>query len=235
MLIAHYSPFLFSFFFFLFLCLFYFLFFLMNTKKLLIGAGVGIFTLGTLSFAAVNAKNIRTPDTTVRTAIESNNYAALSEAAKTKISQEQFTHMVTKNTQHEAVEKSLVAGDYTAFKNAMIAQIPTETEFQAMVTAHKARVEAQTKIETAVKNNDFTAFKTAMEAQRAQMDANHPNGDSADRPASTDTKLQEHFTKLVEYYKTNGKLPEMGKGFGPMGGGKMGDKWMRGGHDRQGK
>lgn len=131
--------------------------------------------------------------------------------------------MVAKGAQHEAVEKAISSGDYAAFKNAMIAQIPSEAEFQKMVVAQKARTEAQAKIELAVKNNDFAAFKTAMEAQKAQMLASHPDMPT-DAPKATDEKLQKHFDSLVAYYKTNGKLPEMGKGFGPMGGGMKGGK-----------
>ena len=61
--------------------------------------------------------------------------------------------MVAKKSEHAAVEVAIESGDYAAFKNAMIAQIPSEAEFQKMVAAHKARTETQAKIETAVKNN----------------------------------------------------------------------------------
>lgn len=138
--------------------------------------------------------------------------------------------MVAKKTEHAAVESAIEAGDYTAFKNAMIAQIPTEAEFQKMVTAHKSRTETQAKIETAVKNNDFAAFKVAVQAQKAQMVANHPEmGDKAPK-ALSDEMLQKHFNTLVEYYKTNGKLPDVGgPGFGGHGmSGKMGGHTPRG-------
>lgn len=136
--------------------------------------------------------------------------------------------MVTKKNEHAAVESAIKAGDYTAFRNAMIAQIPTEAEFQKMVAAHTSRTETQAKIEAAVKNNDFAAFKVAIQAQKAAMIANHP--DMADKApeAPSDEKLQKHFNTLVEYYKTNGKLPEMGKGFGPAGKG-IGGHGPRGG------
>jgi len=152
---------------------------------------------------------------------------------KAKISQEQFTQMVAKKTEHQAVESAITAGDYTAFKNAMIAQIPTEPEFQKMVTMRKTRIEAQAKIEAAVKNNDFAAFRTAIEAQKVQMVAEHPGMEDVVPKALWDEKLQKHFDTLVEYYKTNGKLPEIGKGFWPMGGGMMGPKWM--GHGSRGE
>lgn len=191
----------------------------MNTKTLLIGAGIGILTLGSLSFAAVTGKLAKGADfTLVKTAVEANNYAALPETAKTKITEAQFAEMVQKSSEHKAVEAALVSGDYTAFKAALVAQIPTEAEFQNMVAAHKAHTETQVKIETAVKNNDFAAFKVAIEAQKAQMVANHSGTDDAKAPkALSDAQLQKHFNTLVEYYKANGKLPEMGKGFGPIG------------------
>lgn len=187
----------------------------MNTRSILIASGVGVLILSSLSFAAVRGgmgMGRMGGDETVRTAVESNNYSALSDTAKSKITQDQFTNMVQKRTQNEAVRKAIEAGDYTAFKNAMIAQIPTEAEFQEMVTQHKAHTAAQSAIETAVKNNDFAAFKTAMEAQKPI------NSDDDNAPkALSDMQLQKHFNMLVAYYKANGELPEMGMGFGPAG------------------
>lgn len=135
--------------------------------------------------------------------------------------------MVAKKTEHQAVENALEAGDYTAFKNAMIAQIPSEAEFQKMVAVHKARSATEAKIEAAVKNNDFSAFKSAIEEQKANMLANNPGMSDKAPKALSDEKLQKHFNTLVEYYKTNGKLPEMGRGFGPAGKG-MGEHGPRG-------
>lgn len=204
----------------------------MNTKNLLLTAGIGVLTLGSLSFAAINSKWPKPFDETIKTAVESNNYSALSDTAKSKISQEQFANMVAKKSEHAAVETAIESGDYTAYKNAMIAQIPSEAEFQKMVAAHKARTETQAKIETAVKNNDFAAFKTAVEAQRAQMASNHPGMDGDAPKAPSDEQLQKKFNTLVEYYKTNGKLPDVGgPGFG--GKGMMSGKWM-GGHGPRG-
>jgi hypothetical protein len=59
------------------------------------------------------------------------------------------------------------------------------------------------------------------------MAANHPDMGNGSPKALSDEKLQKHFDALVEYYKTNGKLPEMGKGFGPAGKG-MGGHGPRG-------
>lgn len=195
----------------------------MNTKSVMIAASLGVLTLGSLSYAAVNGKIGRNADfSAVKTAVEANNYASLPDTAKAKITEAQFAEMVTKDAEHTVIEKAISSGDYAAFKNAMIAQIPTEAEFQKIVVEQKSRTEAQAKIETAVKNNDFAAFKSAMEAQKAVMLASHPGMVDAPKGLSDD-KLQKHFDSLVAYYKANGKLPEMGKGFGPMGGnmGKM--------------
>ena len=138
--------------------------------------------------------------------------------------------MVAHKAEHEAVESAIKSGDYSAFKNAMIAQIPTEAEFQKMVAAHKARTAIQTKIETAVKNNDFTAFKAAIEEQKANMIKNHPGMDNDAPKTLSEDKLQKHFDALVKYYTENGKLPEMGQGFGPAGKGMM-----MGGHGPRGE
>lgn len=207
----------------------------MNTKSILLAAGVGTLLLGSLSFAAVNAKIGKNDFSAVKTAVEANQYASLSDAAKAKITEAQFVTMVQKNTEHKAVESAITAGDYTAFKNAKIAQIPTETEFQKMVTAQKARVAAQAQIEAAVKNNDFAAFKTAVLAQKAQMDVNRPTDANETPKVPTDAQLQKHFDTLIEYYKTNGSLPDVGPGFGGKGmGGMMGGKGM-GGHGPRGE
>lgn len=146
----------------------------MNTKNILIAAGVGTVLLGSLSFAAVNGKMNRPDFSAVKTAIESNTYASLPDEAKTKITEAQFAQMVQKDSEHKEIENAVEAGDYAAFKAAMIAQIPDEDQFKTMVAAHKARTVSQAATETAVKNNDFAAFKTAIEAQKSQMVANHP-------------------------------------------------------------
>jgi hypothetical protein len=206
----------------------------MNTKNVLVVAGVATVLLGSLTFAAVSGKTNRPDFSAVKTAVEANNYASLPDTAKTKITEAQFAEMVQKATEHKTVENAITAGDYTAFKNAKIAQIPTEAEFQKIVAEHKDRIASQSAVETAVKNNDFAAFKTAMIAQKVQMGVNHPRPDG-DTQAPSDAQLQKHFDKLVAYYKANGKLPDVGgPGLGRMGGegkmmsGKMGGHGPRG-------
>jgi hypothetical protein len=155
----------------------------------------------------------------VRRAVEANNYASLPDTTKAKITETRFADMVAKNADRAVVEKAFESGDYVAFKNAMIAQIPDEAVFQKKVSMHKARYEAQSKIETAVKNKDFAAFKSVMESQRAEMEVNRLSGVSV--PKIDDAQVQKRFDSLVEYYVENGQLPET-KGFGKMGGGRMG-------------
>ncbi len=189
----------------------------MNTKNVLIATGIATILLGSMTFAAVSGKTDRPDFALVQTAVEANSYASLPDTAKAKISETEFAEMVQKSNEHKAVENAINSGDYSAFKAAMIAQIPSETEFQKMVNEHKTHAATRTAIETAVKNNDFTAFKAAITAERAQMEANHPNKDDNAPKALSDAQLQKHFNSLVEYYKKNGKLPEMGNGFGPAG------------------
>ena len=199
----------------------------MNKKILTTGIVLGALALSGVTFAAFGGNVGQGDFSAVQTAVASNNYASLSTADQAKISTTQFADMVTKYNARKAVQDAITAGDYTAFKNAKIAQIPTETEFQKMVTMEKSRVATQASIETAVKNNDFAAYKTAIAAQQAAMAANHPNGGT--RPAPTDAQLQTRFNKLVTYYKTNGKLPMMGWMGGGFGGGRSGGHVPRGG------
>ncbi len=201
----------------------------MNTKNVLVAASVATVLLGSLTFAAVSGKANRPDFFAVKTAVEANNYASLPDMAKVKITEAQFAEMVQKTTEQKTVKNAITAGDYAAFKNAMIAQIPSEAEFQKMVTEHKARVVNQTAIETAVKNNDFSAFKTFMTAKKAQIDSNHARPDG-DNHTLSDAQIQKHFDTLVVYYKANGKLPYAdAPGFGRMvGEGKMMGGKMRG-------
>jgi len=112
----------------------------------------------------------------------------------------------------EAVEKAIESGDYAAFREAMIAQIPTEADFQKRVAAHKAHAVALTAIQTAVKNNDFAAFQKAHTDMKASMSEFHTeNGITPKTPDAEEMK--EHFEEMVAKYKADGTLPtEFGKG-----------------------
>lgn len=112
----------------------------------------------------------------------------------------------------EAVEKAIESGDYAAFREAMIAQIPTEADFQKRVAAHKAHMVALTAIQTAIKNNDFTAFQKAHTDMKAAMSEFHTeNGITPKTPDVT--QIKEHFAEMVAKYKADGTLPEeFGKG-----------------------
>jgi len=121
----------------------------------------------------------------------------------------------------EAVEKAIESGDYAAFREAMIAQIPTEADFQKRVTAHKAHMVALTAIQTAIKNNDFAAFQKAHETMKAAMSEVH--GEDGVTPKTPNAiQMKKHFDEMVAAYKADGTLPtEFGKG-----GMKKGGEWM---------
>jgi|GEM_PF-5232381 len=107
----------------------------------------------------------------------------------------------------EAVQKAIETGDYAAFREAMIAQIATEAEFQKRVAAHKAHALALTAMQTAIKNNDFAAFKKANEDMRAaMMSLNAENDDTPKTP--NEEQMKKHFEKMIAQYKADGTLPE---------------------------
>lgn len=195
----------------------------MNKKTAIALASIGALALGSFSFAAIGGKNLGfAKDDTVRSAVESGDYSALSDTAKTKISETQFQDMVAKQSQQKVIENALESGDYATFKQAMIDQIPTEAEFQEMRTqkqnmeAKLSEIEAansvtRAAVEEAVRNNDFTAYKAAIEAQKASLEANRPEGvEAPEAPEQDESRLQEQFNQAVEYYAENGSLPERG-------------------------
>ena len=79
----------------------------------------------------------------------------------TPITEAQFAKVVAKESQNTAVEKAIETGDYTAFRNAKIAEIPTEAEFKNMIAIKAAHATAQIAIQNAIKNNNFAAFQKA--------------------------------------------------------------------------
>ena len=195
----------------------------MNKKLITTGLIVGTLALTSVSFAAFGGNRMSghmwsmNDAATIQAAVAANNYASLSTQEQAKISTTQFADMVTKYNARKAVQDAITAGDYTAFKNALIAQLPDEATFQKMVANEKARTDAQAQILVAVQNNDFTAYKTALATQKAAIDANNGTSTTAKTPkAPTDKQLQKQFTKLVTYYKANGKLPAKlgGPGYG---------------------
>jgi hypothetical protein len=109
-----------------------------------------------------------------------------------------------------AVQNALETGDYSAFRAAKIAQIPTEAEFQKKVAAHAAHKSAHIAIQSAIKNNDFTAFQKAHTDLRATITALDIEG--REFKAQNETQMKKHFNKMVEQYKKDGTLPEKGIG-----------------------
>jgi len=180
----------------------------MNKKLIATGLIVGSLAISGLSFASFDGGKMmpKMGSSGIQAAVVANNYASLPAKIQTKLSQAQFDQMVQKYNAQQAVKNAIVAGDYTAFKNALIAQMPDEATFQKMVASEQARANAQAQILNAVQNNDFVAYKTALANQRAALQALHPEITKVPK-APSDSRLQKNFSRLVSYYKTNGKLP----------------------------
>jgi hypothetical protein len=123
----------------------------------------------------------------------------------------------------DTVKSAVEANDYSKLSTDEQSKV-TKEQFAQMVTVNKAMISHQAAIESAVKANDFTSFKKAHTDFKALMDANKPADmtDDKTRPDPTDDELKQRFEKLVEYYKTNGKLPEMKMGMD----GQKGEKGM---------
>ncbi len=181
----------------------------MKKTLLTTGAALSAIALSTLTFASVNMTRPAKADfDALRTAIENNDYASLSDTLKAKITEAQFAKAVEKNAQKDAVQSAIEAGDYTAFRNAKIAEIPTEAEFQTMIAVQKAHSTAQTAIETAIKNNDFTAFKQAHTDLQAALVTLKSDKPGFEEKTWSDAELKERFDKIVAQYKTDGTLPK---------------------------
>ncbi len=134
----------------------------MNKTLLTTGAAFAAIALTTLTFAGVKNNLPSKADFSVlKTAIATNNYASLPDAIKAKITEAQFAKVVAKESRNTAVEKAIETGDYTAFRNAKIAEIPTEAEFKNMIAIKAAHTTAQIAIQNAIKNNNFAAFQKA--------------------------------------------------------------------------
>ncbi|MEI6711787.1 MAG: hypothetical protein WCK88_06485 [bacterium] len=144
----------------------------------------------------------------MKTAIETNNYASLPDTVKAKITETQFANMVAQNAARTAEDNAITAGDYTAFRNAKIAEIPTEAEFRNMVTIHTAQVTAQAAIETAVKNNDFAAFQKAESDLQTAMAALKTNRPGFVPKTPDATQMKKRFDQMVAQFKADGTLPK---------------------------
>lgn len=195
-------------------------------KKILIttGAAFTAIALTTLTFAWVqNNLETKADREVIRTAIESNNYASLSDTAKTQITEALFATMVAKNMNQQAELAAIDSGDYTAFRNAKIAKIPDESVFNAITSMKKAQTAAQADIEASIKSNDFTAFKKAHTDLKTTLDTLKAGKPRFEQNIQTDEQLQKHFDSLVTQYNDDGTLPK-----GP---GKNGIMWMNGGRD----
>lgn len=192
----------------------------MNKTLLTTWAALAAIALSTLTFAGTRNNIANKADFAVlKTAIETNNYASLPDAVKAKITEAQFAKAVEKMGTKSAVDAAIEAGDYTAFRNAKIAEIPTEAEFKNMVAVKAAHATAQTAIQTAIKNNDFAAFQKAHTDLKAALVALNPDMPWMSNSDSDATKMQKRFDQMVAQYKKDGTLPEkeLGKGLFMMG------------------
>lgn len=165
-----------------------------------------------------------TPDESVKTAIQANDYSQLSTEAQAKITEDRFAKMVDRQATKKAVQTAIEQADYNAFLQVadekILDRVDSQEDFDELVTRHQARTAHREALETAVKNNDFAAFDAAIESHKATMEAIDDDDDRHhNRPELTDEQKQEKFQKLVEYYTENGELPphlekRMGKTFG---------------------
>ena len=117
----------------------------------------------------------------------------------------------------DTIKSAIEANDYSKLSTDEQSKI-TQEQFSKMIAMNKAMTEHKATVEAAVKANDFAAFKKAHTDFKALMDANKPADmtDDKTRPELTDTELKARFDEMVAYYKTNGSLPEMGKGMSSM-------------------
>ena len=160
------------------------------------------------------------------------------------------------NTAKEAVKNAILSQDYDLFvasaSERMLEKIDSQSAFDELV-AHKQAMEAlktqtQSQVLTAVQNNDFVAFQSIKEEMKAKKQELHDARDAdntrservrpeptAEQLAERAVKQQERFDAMVEYYNTNGELPELTrKGKGGMKKGMRGGKrgWSTNGEVR---
>ena len=110
----------------------------------------------------------------INTAITNNDYTAYLAAIKGtakegKVTQAQFTAMVTKHQQKSAMNTAITNNDYDAYLAAIKGTTKegkvTQAQFTSMVTKHQkelAKQQQRTAINTAITNNDYTAYLAAI-------------------------------------------------------------------------
>lgn len=138
----------------------------------------------------------------IKTAVQANNYALLTAEQKQKITAEEFALHVKRYQSHEAIEKAIKEGNYTAFRDAKIAQIPTEAEFRMMATKVQEKETHKSELETLIKNNDFVWFKAFVTKKHQE------NGQTV----PTEEKIKKHFDALVKHYTKTSTIPEHSQG-----------------------
>ncbi len=134
------------------------------------------------------------------------------------------------NNDKEAVKNAILSQDYDLFvasaSERMLDRVDSQLAFDELV-AHKQAMEAlktqtQSQVLTAVQNNDFAAFQSIKEEMKAKKkelrdardtDSTRPERVrpelTAEQLAAKAEKQLERFDAMVEYYNTNGELPEL--------------------------
>lgn len=123
--------------------------------------------------------------------------------------------------QSETIRSAITANDYSLLSTSEQSKITTD-QFAQMVSMNAARTAHQSALESAVKNNNFVAYQTEQTSFKATMDNlrmsdarewedtdDETHARRQDSKASPSIQQQKaRFNKLVEYYKTNGSLPQ---------------------------
>jgi electron transfer flavoprotein alpha subunit len=191
----------------------------MKNKTMIVlgGVAIALTTTGVLFAQNLNPAAMAEKQAyraTVQTAVETNDYAGLTDEIKDRITEEKFADMVERQSTRDAVKNAIESNDYDAFQSVagekMLEKIDSQEAFEQMTARHAAMAAHKTAIEATVQANDYDAFVSAMETHKAAMEANRPD-DAPVREAKEidEEKLQERFEKMVEYYQENGELPHM--------------------------
>jgi hypothetical protein len=161
----------------------------MSFKKFFVAGILGIAAIaGTLTIGPALAKNMGSNNTATKSAIEANDYAAYTTAAKSRImTKEQFDAKVANQAAHKALElkldKAVEANNFDAAKAV----------FEEMKASHAAR-----------------------EAQNPNESKKHTNHQS--KVDLTEAQLKAKFDEMVSKFKADGTLPSANKGHGMKGG-----------------
>jgi uncharacterized protein YaiE (UPF0345 family) len=161
----------------------------MSFKNYLFAGVLGVAAIaGTLTIGPALAKNMGSHNNATKVAIETNDYAAYTSAAKNRVmTKEQFDAKVANQATHKALElkldKAVEANNFDAAKAV----------FAEMKATHAAR-----------------------EAQNPNANQKHSNRQN--KADHTEAQLKTKFDEMVSKFKADGTLPSANKGYGMKGG-----------------